>query len=170
MNIILYGYKSSGKTTIGKALAKQLQWQFIDIDRIIETLHQNAGGKKFPMHKIYELNSEKFRLLEKQAVASLKDIENAVIATGGGSILNSENVKVLKKLGKLVYLKTPKNILKQRMLSGRLPAFLDTKDPEGSFEKMYLEREKTYTAIADIVIALDNKTNDEIIKEILSGK
>ena len=164
MNIILYGYKSSGKTTIGKLLAEQLQWQFIDIDHIIEELYQK------PAHKLYESNSEEFRLLEKQAVFSLKDIDNAVIATGGGSVLDAENVNILKKLGKLIYLKVPKKIIKQRMLSGRLPAFLDINDPEGSFEKMYLAREKIYTSIADIIIEINNKTNDEIIREILHGK
>jgi shikimate kinase len=170
MNIILYGYKSSGKTTIGKLLAEQLHWHFVDIDRIIENLYQQETGKSLPMHKIYELDSGKFRLLEKQAVSSLKNNDGTVIATGGGTVLNLGNVRILKKLGKLIYLKAPKEIIKQRMLFGRLPAFLDKNDPEGSFEKMYLEREKIYTSIADIVIETDNKTNDEIIREIMHGK
>jgi shikimate kinase len=170
MNIILYGYKSSGKTTIGKLLADKTYRQFVDIDRIIEDLYQQEIGKFLPMHKIYELDSEKFRLLEKQAVSSLKNSDNTVIATGGGTVLNLGNSRILKKLGKLIYLKAPKEIIKQRMLSGRLPAFLDKNDPEGSFEKMYLEREKIYTSIADVVIETDNKTNDEIIREIVYGK
>lgn len=167
MNIILYGYKSSGKTTIGKLLADQLQWQFIDIDRVIEELYQKENGKVLPVHKIYELNSKEFRLLEKQAIFSLKNIDNTVVATGGGSVLDIENVKCLKKLGKLIYLKVPKNVLKQRMLSGRLPAFLDENDPEGSFEKMYFAREKIYTDISDIVLEINHKLNTEIIWEIL---
>ena len=170
MNIILFGFKGSGKTTLGKLLAEQLQWQFIDIDRIIEELYQKKEKKSLPAHKIYELSSETFRLLEKQAVFSLINTNNAVIATGGGSVLDTENVAELKKLGKLIYLKAPKELIKQRMLTGRLPAFLDKNDPEESFAKMYLEREKIYTAIADIIIELDNKTNDEIIQEILHGK
>ena len=167
MNIILYGFKSCGKSTFGKLLADKLQWRFIDIDRVIEKLFQKKSDYILLAYKIYELSPETFRALEKQAVASLVDTDHAVIATGGGSVLDPENVVTLRKLGKLVYLQAPKHILKQRMLSGRLPTFLNNKDPDAAFEKMYLERENIYTAISDTVIEINNKSKHEVINEIM---
>lgn len=167
MNIILYGFKSSGKTTLGKQLAAKLHWQFIDVDDLIKNLYQEKTAKSLPVYKIYELNSDTFILLETEVIASLAGTDNAVIATGGGSVLNPENVKTLKKLGKLIHLKLAKEFIKARMLKGRLPAFLDINDPEGSFEKMYLAREQTYNSIADIVIDINNKNDNEVVKEII---
>jgi shikimate kinase len=132
------GFKSAGKTTLGKKMALELKRPFIDTDLLI------------PCHYLPK-NREVFRHYEKMAIASLQGVKESIIATGGGAILDEESRKILKKLGKIIYLQVNKEIIKSRLLKEPLPLFLDPFDPEGSFEKMYAEREPLYLSLADIV-------------------
>lgn len=170
MNIVLFGFKNSGKTTIGQLLAEKRELPFVDVDRLIEGIYQEKTGEKLPVHKVFEtLGASGFRAIEKEAVFSTTNKTDSIIATGGGSVLDSENVEILKSNGQLIYLKAPKKVIKERMLSSeRLPAFLDPNDKEGSFERMYVERESIYEKIADIVIETEGKENEDVIKEILN--
>src|SRR5579863_4807530 len=138
MNIILIGFKKTGKTTIGKALAAALRQEFIDTDKCIENDFFQATEMKFNARKIHDwIGEQAFRTLEKKVIHNLSDIKNAVISTGGGSLLDPDNVAALKKIGKLIYLNTPINILLERFRYGRLPAFLDANNVAGSLEKVY---------------------------------
>ena len=132
-NLILCGFKRSGKTTYGKLIAQELHRCFIDTDDLIPC----AFGDPV------------FREFEKRAIFSISHIRNSVIATGGGCILDPDNVTLLKKIGKIIYLKVPKEILKHRMLQHPLPQFLDRNNLEESFEKMYATRLPIYENIAD---------------------
>jgi shikimate kinase len=140
-NIILIGFKSCGKTTYGQKLAKEMGFHFIDTDVLISN----------NCHDLYETDPFAFRRLEKQVIAALLEFHSCVIATGGGAILDSNNVAVLKRLGKIIYLRVEKEIIKKRLFEGELPAFLDPHDPEGSFEKMYTESAPLYEQIANEV-------------------
>jgi shikimate kinase len=133
----LCGYKSCGKTTVGKKIAEKTGRHFIDTDDLV---FKNCGQ----LHTI-----EAFREIEKEVIAALVGFQNCVIATGGGSILDPENVAILKKLGKIFYLRVPKAVIKERLLSGPLPIFLDRSHPEESFEEMYESRKDLYESIAD---------------------
>ncbi len=168
MNIILIGFKNSGKTTIGKMIAHTLNYQFIDTDTLLEKYYFREKGLLLPVHKIQHQEGDvKFRQLEKDAIHTLTNVKKTVIATGGGSILNKDNVNFFKKIGKLIYLYVPKNILSERTLQGRLPTFIDPKNPEKSFEKMFDERKDIYENIADYQVEAFDKTNDEIVDEIV---
>jgi len=139
-NIILCGYKSCGKTTLGKKIAEKTGRHFIDTDDLVL--------KNCQFHPI-----EVFREIEKEVIAALIDFQNCVIAIGGGSVLASENVAILKKLGKIFYLRVPKAVIKTRLLyCGRLPTFLDPSRPEESFEEMYESRKNLYENIADHIV------------------
>lgn len=116
-------------------------FHFIDTDVLISN----------NCHDLYETDPFAFRRLEKQVIAALLEFHSCVIATGGGAILDSNNVAVLKRLGKIIYLRVEKEIIKKRLFEGELPAFLDPHDPEGSFEKMYTERAPLYEQIANEV-------------------
>ena len=70
-----------------------------------------------------------------------------MIAVGGGTVLDPENVEILQKVGALVYLQTSPEKLKQRIFKDELPAFLDPKDPEGSFWQMIQDRAPIYRSI-----------------------
>lgn len=141
-NIILCGYKSCGKTTLGKKISEKTGMHFIDTDELVS---KNC-------RQLYLHSEEAFREVEKEVIGALADFQNCVIATGGGSVLAPENVAILKKLGKIFYLRVPKEILKERLLSGTLPAYLDPNRPEESFEEMYESRKDVYERIADHII------------------
>jgi len=168
MNIILFGFKGCGKTTIGKLLADKLAMQFVDIDRVIENIYFAKYHAKLSVREIYKkLGEDDFRNLEKEAILSLVDLNNTIIATGGGSVLDADNLSKLKKLGTLVYLQSDKSNIKKRILSETLPAFLDPNDLEGSFEEMYKNRKNIYENIAVIVINTEGMDNEAIIKKII---
>jgi shikimate kinase len=161
MNLILFGFKGCGKTTIGQQLAAQLHCTFIDTDHLIE----KKGGK--PVREIVlTFGFDRFLKLEQEAVASLKGVSGCVIAVGGGTVLNPENLNTLEKLGTLVYLQASKETLKRRMLRGELPTFLDPKDPEGSFEKMYAARKEFYEQIPAVRIDAEGEWVMSKLQEI----
>jgi shikimate kinase len=100
----------SGKTTVGKILGSKLSAKFMDTDQIIE---EQSGMR---IEEIFEKFGEReFRELEKEVIASLSQTTNAVISTGGGTILNSENFKVLSALGKTIALNAPVKTLWKRL-------------------------------------------------------
>ncbi|MEI8054876.1 MAG: shikimate kinase [bacterium] len=169
MNIILFGFKNCGKTTLGKLLATKLNLDFIDTDDLLAKRYQEKYKESLSTQQIYKILGEiKFRDLEKEVINPLAHVENTVIATGGGSVMDKESTKILKNIGKMVYLKAPKQLMKERIFAGKLPAFLDAKDKAASFEKIYANRETVYDTIAEIVVEIIAKTNEEIIQEIKS--
>jgi shikimate kinase len=168
MNIILIGFKKTGKTTIGKALAAALRQQFTDTDKCIENDFYQTTEMKFNARKIHDwIGDQAFRSLEKKAIHSLLDIENAVISTGGGSLLDPDNVANLKKIGKLIYLNTPFDVLLERFRYGKLPTFVDANDVKGSLERVYQERAAIYEKNADIIINTEKMSIPRIVKAIL---
>lgn len=148
----------SGKTTLGKKLATHLNWEFIDTDRLIETLQPPS------CREIYIKEGEKvFRSLEKQAIASLSGRSKCIIATGGGTLQEAENRRQLKTLGIIVYLKaTPETLLK-RLLSRPLPAMLDSRDPEKSWEALATKRIPLFEKVSDLIVDAEDP---EIITKV----
>jgi shikimate kinase len=143
-NIILCGFKSCGKTTLGKKLADRLGRHFIDTDQLVSSNCQAVYLEEGP---------EVFRAMEKQVIAALTEFHNCVIATGGGSMLDPDNVVIFKKLGRILYLRIEKDELKRRIFSDELPAYFNPLEPEESFEQMVQSRLGIFEAIADDVIS-----------------
>lgn len=169
MNIILIGFKNSGKTTIGKKLAEVLNYSFIDTDDLMTSSYQQMRGKQQTSRQIYQAEGEmKFRELEKNAIATLTGTKNAIIATGGGSILNPESVKILKQLGTIIYLFATKEFLLERNKSHQTAAFLNENNPEKSFEQLYKARKDIYENVANYLVQIADKTVDEIVQEIIA--
>ncbi len=105
-NIVLIGMPSSGKSTIGRNLAKKLSRSFYDTDELIE----QKTGKKIP-EMIKTDGEESFRKIESEIVAEASKLTGAVIATGGGAVLNHENTKALAQNGKIYFLDRPIDFL-----------------------------------------------------------
>lgn len=171
MNIILCGFKNCGKSTIGKVLALALHYRFDDTDALLEEYYRKENNEVLGAAEIYTKHGQDvFRQLETDVIHQLEKLDNRVIALGGGSVLNPDNVQHLHAIGKIIYLRASQNLLKQRMLDSRIPGFIDNASPEASFEKMYLARYKIYEQIADVVVDVEGKSVEEITKEIVDGQ
>jgi shikimate kinase len=167
VNIILFGFKGCGKTTLGKILSTRLNRPFFDTDHLVETIYYEQTGEELPFREIYRaIGKESYHILERSALEQLMSAKYAIISVGGGLILDPVNAAALLKLGQLVYLKVDKETLKHRMLQGELPAFLDPSDPEGSFEKMYKQRLPLYEKIPSLVVDLAKKPKDQVVLEL----
>jgi shikimate kinase len=89
-----------------------------------------------------------------------------VIAVGGSTPLDPENLFQLKRLGKLIYLTAPKSLIRKRQLTPPIPLYIDPNDPENSFEKMWSQRISKYERIKDYQVEIDQKSDLEILEEL----
>jgi shikimate kinase len=106
----IIGYKSSGKTTIGKKLATRLKLKFIDLDQVIE----KREGKSVPELYIL-LGDDGFRLKEWEALKEIVKENNLVISTGGGAPCHCDNMNLMEKYGEVIYLKLDSDTLVSRL-------------------------------------------------------
>lgn len=159
MNISLIGMPGSGKSSVAPFLSAALGSEWVDTDELIE----KSYGK---IADIFKNSGEKrFRAIEKEIIKSLSDIKNMVIATGGGCVLDPENVEILKSLGKVVYLKTEVSVLVGRIKrDGSRP--LVSGDPEKRLSALYAARDALYCAAADIVVGTDGLSAQGVAKKI----
>ncbi len=110
-NIVLIGYRCSGKTRVGKRLAEQLEWKFVDTDSLVEGLSGHTIREI-----VHQEGWERFRKMEQGVVSAVCKAERTVIATGGGVVLESANVDRLKETGWVVWLKCADSVLTERMV------------------------------------------------------
>lgn len=150
MNMILCGLPRSGKTTIGKLLAKKMQWNFIDLDHLIEKAYLKKTATSLSCREIFlKEGAAFFRLLEHEEILALKETTQSVIALGGGALGNEESIKTLLALGQLIYLKVPEKIVWGRLKAKGIPSFLNASDPEKDFCEMTKTRIPIYKACAN---------------------
>lgn len=154
-NIVLVGMPSSGKSTVGKEIAKRLDRKFYDTDELIE----QKAGKKIP-EIITSMGEEIFRKLECDAVAEVSKETGAVIATGGGVILKEENIAALKQNGRIYFLDRPLDLL---MPTEDRPL---TSTKETLFKK-YNERYSIYENCSDVKV--DASGNIDTVSDLITG-
>ncbi len=147
MNILLFGHRNSGKTTLGTALSSHLNFAFIDTDKEVEALYLQKNHKKASYKEIFLENESQFRDLEKKAILSL-DCENTVISLGGGALLDLETKKFIQKLPFLFYLKISEDTFLKRALLNPPPLFKDI----ASLKKIYEKRTELFESIKAYVI------------------
>ncbi|MBX9744175.1 MAG: shikimate kinase [Chlamydiales bacterium] len=144
MSVILFGFKGCGKTYYGKRLSLLLNLSFIDTDDLIVSLY----GEQLPIREIHSTLGEKaFRSLETKVIHQLHSSLNAVIALGGGAVLDPTNVAYLQKIGQLVYLKARFETIKHRIIKDGIPSFVDIKRPFESLKEIYEKRILIYEKI-----------------------
>lgn len=166
-NLVLFGYKACGKTYFGKLLSEELGSTFIDTDNLIEEQFEKKYREKLTCRQITQKIGEKeFRKLEKFALYSLEQRNNMIISVGGGAVLDPYNCDKLKEIGKMVYLEISKDHLRQRIFNEGIPSFLDPKNPEISFEKMYNERKPIYEKIGVHKVNLQEKNDQQVLNEL----
>lgn len=146
-NLILVGMMGSGKTTMGKALARHLGKVFVDSD---EEITRRTG---VTVPHIFDIEGEAgFRLRETAAIRELAGRDNMVLATGGGSVLAEENRALLEQNGIVIYLKASVHDLWQRTRHDRNRPLLQTKDPHEKLTELFQQRDPLYQQMSDIVV------------------
>jgi len=162
-NIILVGPMGSGKTTIGRQLAKQLNLNFFDCDHEIE----NKTGVNIPL--IFELEGEQgFRKRETTMLDKLSQKNGVVLATGGGAVLSPENRKMLRQRGTLIYLSATTEQLWERTRLDKNRPLLQTENPREKIEVLLEQRDPLYKEIADIVIDTGTGNVKSTIQQIIA--
>lgn len=162
-NIFLVGLMGSGKTTVGRALAKQLNKRFIDSDHEIEA----RTGVSIPV--IFEIEGEaSFRQREADVIRDLTAQENIVLATGGGAILNEASRKYLHERGTVIYLRAAISSILQRTRYDRNRPLLRTPDPRKKLEELEAQREPLYQEVAHLVIDTGRPNVQFLMQSILT--
>ena len=158
-NILLVGMMGAGKTTVGKSLASCLNKTFIDSDHEI----QKRTGVKIPV--IFDIEGEAgFRKREAEMLRELLKIDNMVLATGGGVILNMENRKLLRQNGTIVYLQTTVDDLWHRTRHNKNRPLLQTLDLQAKLAELYDQRDPIYREIAHIVVESGKQSIRQMVK------
>lgn len=160
-NIVLTGFMASGKTEIGKQLARMTGFQFVDTDALVEA---QAGCS---VNEIFARWGEnKFRDMETEAVKKAAAMCDAVIATGGGAVLRQENIEILRRTGVIVNLDIPDAVLLGRMKKASDTRPLMREDAAIVLKRLH-DRKPYYDCCDEQVIVSDEKKPDEHAEEIL---
>ena len=163
VNIILIGPMGAGKSSVGKRLAKQLNRKFYDCDKVLEDRTGVA------ITTIFELEGEQgFRQRETKILQELVEIDNAVIATGGGAVLFSGNIALLSRNSIIVYLKASVSSQIKRTRHDKKRPLLQTQDRHATLQNLAETRNPIYDRIADIVIDTDAQSINSSIEQIIT--
>lgn len=169
-NIVLVGFMGSGKTEVGRRLAGLTGRQFVDTDALVE-----GAGLSIP--DIFASEGEPgFRRREREAVRKAAKAKDAVIATGGGAVLDESNVKALKKSGVVVYLQASAEEVARRLRDRRDRPLLEGAEGRRTatdrtrskrVRDLLATRLPTYETVADLVVSVDGRSVEDVAGEVL---
>ncbi|MGD8881440.1 MAG: shikimate kinase [Desulfobacterales bacterium] len=154
MNLFLIGYRCSGKTTIGQSIAMTIGWSFVDSDtRVV-----NEYGKS--IKDIIDTEGwGAFRRMERSTLAQICTEDRQVVATGGGVVLDADNVAAMQASGKVIWLSATAETIQKRMLqdknTGDLRPALTDKGRMAEIEDLLLKRNPYYDRACDFSIHTD---------------
>lgn len=154
-NIALIGFMGSGKTTIGKILAKFLDMKFVDIDKEI------SMREKKSISEIFETNGEEyFRDLERSIIEEESKDNNLVISTGGGAIIDNVNIKNLQNSSFIVFLDCDTTTIYERVRNSKHRPLLNNKENLlETIEELYRKRRILYEISSDFSVKINLETN-----------
>ena len=161
-NIYLVGFMGTGKTTVGKILAKSLGKEFVEMDAVIEVREGSEVVDIFAKKgEVY------FRKLEKELFKKLSVKKDLVISCGGGLICDEENLRRLKETGTVFCLKASALTVHQRIKEHTHRPILNVEDPQKKIEELLKERAPYYIQ-AQHLIDTDNFSPEEIADKIIA--
>lgn len=168
VNIVLIGFSTTGKSEVGSRIARHLGWDLIDTDEEITRLAGKSIARIFA-----EDGEERFREMERKALAGACGREKSVIATGGGAIVNPGNRELMKKRGAVICLEASPETIHQRLLKDKESSaaprpLLEVDDPLKRIEELK-ERRQLYYAMADWTVHTDQLNLEEVCQEVIRG-
>jgi shikimate kinase len=142
-NLVLIGFMGSGKSAVGRVVARRLRFRFVDTDALIV---KEAGQ---PISAIFaEHGEEHFRNLETETLRSLRNLRHTVIATGGGVVVKERNHAILRELGFVVWLAASEDVIFERVSRNSKRPLLQTANPRATITEMLAVRRPLYQAAA----------------------
>lgn len=164
-HVILIGFMGSGKSTVGFRLSYKLKKCLIDTDKLIEEREKMRISEMFA-----EKGEAYFRQKETECLKSMfHELGSRIISLGGGTPIREENREIIKKLGKVIYLKASPDTIYQRVKHDTSRPLLQCEDPKGRIEALLKERNPIYESVADIIIHVDGKEMKEVVQEIVEA-
>jgi shikimate kinase len=162
-SLALIGFMGTGKTAVAKALARRLNKEFIELDSLIE----EKAGKSIP--EIFQQDGEPaFRRLETEVTKQVAGRKNAVVAGGGGIVLNQINIEYLKRECVIVYLTaSPEVILKRTAGAKNERPLLEVADKAQRVRELLKQRQPLYERAADITIDTSGQDINAIAGQII---
>jgi len=167
MNIILIGYRGSGKSEVGRRLSTRLGMKFVDTDDLIEKCQ---GSSISEIVQTYGWNH--FRSLEKEMISTISDCDQQVVAAGGGAVLDPDNVATMKKRGLIIWLKADPDTLLKRMqkdpqTSNRRPS-LTGKGPLEEIREVLTFRNAFYEEASAAQVDTSEMDVEKVVESILT--
>jgi shikimate kinase len=160
-NIFLVGPMGAGKSTIGRQLARTLKKRFIDSDKAIE---ERTGAS---ISLIFDLEGEcGFRRRESAMIEELSGLDDVVLATGGGAVLDEANRANLMSRGFVIYLSAPTELLVERTARDRSRPLLQTENPARRVAELLEARDPLYRQVADLVVQTNRRSTRQVVKEV----
>ncbi|MGE4385111.1 MAG: shikimate kinase [Endomicrobiaceae bacterium] len=162
-NLVLTGFMGTGKTTVGKLLAKSLNRPFFDTDEMIEKQTDSS------IPEIFKKAGEKaFRQYESQIVMMLSNLDNSVISCGGGAVLNRDNLSSLRKNGIIINLyASAQHILNRIGEDDNRPIIKKMLRPFDEVKKLLMQRKASY-GNCDFAVNTEGLTPEQVRDKILS--
>jgi|TARA_B110000914_G_C15518006_1_gene474964 shikimate kinase len=162
MRLLIIGPMASGKSTIGLKLANRLNLDFVDTDQQVE---DRAGAE---ISWIFDIEGESgFRIREEEVLKEVCLNDEIVISTGGGIIIEKNNRKLISESGVVIYLEVSIQTQLERTLMDKSRPLLDSKDKEQTLKNLKKQRTPLYEEIANITIEAGDRSNNQVVEEIL---
>jgi shikimate kinase len=162
MNIYIVGFMGTGKTAVGKELARSKKWKFLDLDELIE-LRQGRT-----IADIFAKDGEPaFRRIEKQALKEASREKKFIISCGGGIVTNIDNIKIMKETGRIICLSAKPEVILKRTSGSTHRPLLNVDNPKEKIE-LLLKLRSPYYARADKTIDTSRLSVKEVVKKILN--
>ena len=163
-NLVLIGFMGSGKSSVGRELAKRWNFRFIDTDAMIRHKYDLSIPEIFAKH-----GENFFREAEYQALVRLRGITSTIIATGGGIVTQPRNLPLLRALGPVIWLSADQTTILDRVGKSAHRPMLNQANPEESVTRLLKERVPLYHQAADLRIETSELTHREVADRIVSG-
>ena len=161
-SIILIGMMGAGKSSVGRTLELRTNLPRFDLDEMIQ------AKAEMSIPEIFAAKGEEwFRDLESRVLQELPRATPAIVVTGGGIILRSENTEILKRLGTIVWLEADEAVLLERVTRQRNRPLLQTGNPAETLLTLLAQRRPLYEAAANLRVDTTRRTHDEVTDIIL---
>src|SRR5215469_8871743 len=163
-NIVLVGFMGSGKSSVGREIARRCELRFVDTDSIIRQKYRKSIADIFA-----SFGEPTFRDEEHRTLQELQNARRVVLATGGGVVLQPRNHPLLRSLGVVVWLTANEEVIWERVSRNQSRPLLHTEDPRTTMRNLMSMRYPLYGSVADVTVETSGLTHQEVADRVLAA-